>query len=206
MNILAYGEDALTLWAFRYRLAEILDKAGDRSLASECKIFFRPSFGRRGGAKSSQFGEFDFIILAQDNLYLGESKWDRSSELAGSNFLTIREEQVLRHRLFRFYVREWAFGQYISWNQFIREATAKLDQKKIQKPLAPTGSLLASNLMTVLDIIRRHFSTEPQVTDLLLFLHDGSKSLSPAVTPDNFCLIPIDFSRSLEGNFISIEM
>ena len=206
MKILGYGEDALTLWTIQHRLAEILDKVGDRSLASECQIFFRPSFGRRGGVKSSQFGEFDFIILARDNLYLGESKWDRSPEIAGSNSLTVREEQVLRHWVLRFYIREWAFGQYTSWNQFIREATKKLYQEQIQKPLAPTGSLLASNLMTILGVIRHHFPAEPPVIDLLLYLHDGTKPVPIAVTPDNFCLIPVDYSGSLEGNFICMEM
>ncbi len=206
MKILGYGEDALTFWAIRHRLAEILNKAGDRSLASECQIFIRPSFGRRGGGKSSQFGEFDFVMLARDNLYLGESKWDRSPELAGSNSLTIRGEQVLRHRVFRFYLREWAFGQYTSWNQFVREATKKLDQEQITKPLAPAGSLLASNLMTILEIIRHHFPAEPRVTDLLLYLHEGTKPVPITVTPDNFSLISVDYSGSLEGNFIRMEM
>jgi hypothetical protein len=205
MKIFGYGEDALTLWALRHRLSEILEKAGDNSLASRCQIFFRPSFGRRGGSKSSQFGEFDFIILAKNKLYLGESKWDRSPELTCLNSLMIREEQVLRHRLFCFYVREWAFGQHSSWNQFVCEAATKLDQEQIQKLIAPTGSLLASNLIDIMGMIQRHFTMEPQVVNLLLFLHNGSKSASPVVMPDDFCLIPIQYSGYLEGNFIRLD-
>ncbi len=63
MQILGYGEDALTLWALQNKLMEILKFLDDSSDQPECKIFFRPSFGRRGGAGSSQFGEFDLRLL-----------------------------------------------------------------------------------------------------------------------------------------------
>src|SRR5271157_1954335 len=100
MKLYGYGEDALTLWALKMKLSEILEPFGDHSAASECKLFFRPSFGRRGGEKSSQFGEFDFIILARDRLYLGESKWDRSPEVTDIGTIELREEQNIRHQLF----------------------------------------------------------------------------------------------------------
>ena len=69
MNILGYGEDALTLWALQNILPFILEMLHDSSVPSQCDVFFRPSFGRRGGKRSSQFGEFDFIILSEDRLY-----------------------------------------------------------------------------------------------------------------------------------------
>ena len=81
MEIIGYGEDALTLWAMKKRLDFILDKLNDPTDPDNCKVFFRPSFGRRGGPKSSEFGEFDFILLSIKRVYLGESKWERSSEL-----------------------------------------------------------------------------------------------------------------------------
>ena len=74
MQILGYGEDALTLWAMKNKLDVILEALNDSSDPSTCQVFFRPSFGRSGGDKSPQFGEFDFIILSQNGLYLGESK------------------------------------------------------------------------------------------------------------------------------------
>ena len=58
MEIFTYGEDALTLWALKNKFLEILKKYEDNTPVSQCKIFYRPSFGRRGGSKSSQFGEF----------------------------------------------------------------------------------------------------------------------------------------------------
>jgi len=133
MKILGYGEDALTLWALQNRLPQILD---DPSGLPECKIFYRPSFGRRGGPSSSQFGEFDFIILTKTCIYLGESKWDRSPELSNAGSVELRPEQVLRHRVFTFYVREWAFGQYDSWDKFL-DRQKKFAREEINKPLAP---------------------------------------------------------------------
>ena len=52
MKVLGYGEDALTLWALQNRLIQILDFLDDPSGPPECKVFFRPSFGRRGGSGS----------------------------------------------------------------------------------------------------------------------------------------------------------
>ena len=53
-EIFGYGEDAFTLWAFKKRISEILDKLNDHSSQSDCLIFFRPSFGRSGGKGSAQ--------------------------------------------------------------------------------------------------------------------------------------------------------
>ena len=72
MQILGYGEDSLTLWALKRELGTILRSLCDTSRPENCKVLYRPSFGRGHG-----FGEFDFIILADACVYLGESKWQR---------------------------------------------------------------------------------------------------------------------------------
>ncbi len=174
MEILAYGEDALTLWALKNKLSTILQLLHDSSVSAECQAFFRPSFGRRGGPTSSQFGEFDFIILSKNCIYLGESKWDRSSERVNEGILTLRPEQQLRHDLFKFYIMEWAFGNYNDWAVFESEATRKLQAQGILKPIAPTGKLLASNLETVLGVIRSHYTAPPEVKNILLYLYSSS--------------------------------
>ena len=120
MDILAYGEDALTLWAITHKLSAILQMLNDPSAQAKCQALFRPSFGRSGGESSSQFGEFDFILLAEQRLYLVESKWQRSSEKIHDGVLALRNEQLLRHILFKVYVEEWAFGQYANWREFKR--------------------------------------------------------------------------------------
>lgn len=208
MKLYGYGEDALTLWALKMKLSEILEPFGDDSPKSDCKLFFRPSFGRRGGEKSSQFGEFDFIILARDHLYLGESKWDRSPEVTDIGTIELREEQNLRHQLFAFYVRHWPFGQYSNWKEFCEAAPPLLEQEKIKKPLAH-DSLLAKNLQTVMDIIRSHFSRKPQIQNVLLYLYSSSeeKPIPKEVKGgDGFQVVPIKYPVSDTGNYISFEI
>ncbi len=155
------------------------------------------------GAKA--ISVFDFIILSKTCIYLGESKWNRSSELSNAGSLDLRAEQVMRHRVFAFYVQEWAFGQYESWDKFF-DAEKKFASERINKPLAPTDSLLASNLKTVLGIIRRHFAEEPQIINLILYLYDGSKGKPPNKTVSEFRLVSVDYSGFAEGNFIPIEI
>jgi hypothetical protein len=56
MEILAYGEDALTLWALKNKLEYILQELGDLPNSSKRLAFFRPSFGRRGGKIARSLG------------------------------------------------------------------------------------------------------------------------------------------------------
>jgi hypothetical protein len=211
MKLYGYGEDALTLWALKTKLPEILEALKDNSPLSECELFFRPSFGRRGGKNSSQFGEFDFIILARDRLYLGESKWDKSPEVTDSGTIELREEQTLRHRLFEFYIQEWAFGQYTGWGEFVTAASPRA-LEKFQKPLAPKESLLANNLKSVMGIIRDHFSPikpqKPRIQNVLLYLYGSSKEKpipNKVKSKLKFQVVPIKYPSDM-GNYISIEI
>lgn len=207
MDILAYGEDALTLWAITKKLPTILQALDDQTDPSQCQVLFRPSFGRSGGPKSSQFGEFDFIVLASQRLYLGESKWQHSSEKVVAGVMTLREEQLNRHRLFKFYVEEWALGDYTDWNKFQAEAPSKLKTLGITKPIAPAGSLLAANLQTVLGTIQKHFPSMPEVQNVLLFLHRGPSTLSfPAEAGDDFKVVLLDYAEVAENNFLRLSL
>lgn len=207
MEIFAYGEDALTLWAVKYKLPAILDTLKDHSSPEKCQVFFRPSFGRSGGKGSSQFGEFDFILLSQYCLYLGESKWDRSSEKIKKGILNLRSEQQLRHDLFRFYVEEWAFGSYETWRDFEQQALSKLELRGIKKPLAPKGSLLTSNLQTVLGIIKRHYTSLPEIRNVLLYLHNGALTRPlPQTAGKDFEVVAIDYAAYVFDYFIKIEV
>ena len=203
MEIHGYGEDALTLWALKNRLPAILEKLDDKSSASECKALFRPSFGRSGGENSAQFGEFDFILFGKEQLYLGESKWHRSSENIRDGNLDLREEQKLRHKIFRFYVEEWAFGGHPPWPEFEKTAANRLRAQGIHKPIAPGGSLLATNLQTVLSLIKQHFETRPPIRNILLYLYYGSSEyLLPKSAGQGFEIINIDCSEGITENFV----
>ncbi len=207
MQVLGYGEDALTLWAIKNKLDVILRATSDSSATSTCQVFFRPSFGRRGGDNSPQFGEFDFIILSENRLHLGESKWARSSEKLKDGVLELRAEQKLRHRIFKFYVEQWAFGDYSSWQEFTDKAQAKLQLRDIAKPLAPENSLLASNLQAVLEVIKKHYTSMPSIGNVLLYLYDGTTvEQLPQEASEDFELALIDYSEDTFGHFIRIEL
>jgi hypothetical protein len=207
MEILGYGEDALTLWAIQNKLGKILSALGELEDKSKLRVLFRPSFGRSGGSGSSQFGEFDFIVLCNRTLLLGESKWDGSSEKVTDGKLNLRAEQILRHQIFKFYVQEWSFGKYSSWAELETKGHIKMKEQGIQKPIAPVGSLLAANLQTVLGMIKEHFNSLPNMVDVLLYLHRGlDDSLLPSKGPDSFRLIALDYSTGTQDNFVKIKL
>jgi hypothetical protein len=207
MQILGYGEDALTLWALQNKLPKILEQLADASNSATCQAFFRPSFGRRGGDERSEFGEFDFILLADKSLYLCESKWEGSSEGIIDGKLQLRAEQILRHDLFKFYVTEWAFGQYLDWLEFERQATLKLKQIGITKPIARSGSKLAKNIATILGVIRHQYVVMPTIKNVLLYLHAGREaSRLPQTAGRDFTVVSIDYSDNAGGNFIQLSL
>ena len=160
MEIHAYGEDALTLWALKNKYEYILRELGDLSNPSKCQAFFRPSFGRRGGKNSSEFGEFDFILLTANHIYLGESKWDNSSEKIIDGNSSCVKNNSFDTDCSKFYIEKWAFGTYKEnqWKKFVNEAKPKLIQEDIEKPIAPANSLLAENLQTALKLIREYYT------------------------------------------------
>ena len=207
MEILAYGEDALTLWALQNKLPDFLRHFGDVSLKDDCKVLFRPSFGRRGGDESAQFGEFDFILLSPACIYLGESKWDRSSEVGRNGLITLRSEQELRHTLFRAYVEEWFAGQYSTWDAFRPHAQAGLIARNIAKPVPSAERTLALNLKSVLEFIRQQYADLPAIKDVLLYMHKGQlNDPPPQVSPATFCFFPVEYTPYPNDQFIRINL
>jgi hypothetical protein len=205
MDILAYGEDALTFWAMRNKIPDILGSLRDASASVNCQVFFRPSFGRRGGPGRSEFGEFDFILLTESAIYLGESKWQRSSERLEAGNLALRAEQRARHAMFKFYLKEWFLGNYKTWDEFERGAKPKLALLGTLKSFAREGTMLASNLSTILRIIRSRYSSLPGITNVLLYLHAGARAGSvPLNAGEDFVVVAIDYSEGLLDNFIRL--
>ena len=199
MKAYGYGEDSLTLWALRHRLKDILEPFDDNTPTASCQVFYRPSFGRSGGDNSPQFGEFDFIILSKKTLYLGESKWDRSSLKIEDGVLKVGDVQARRHEIFKAYVTNWAFGEYQDWEVFREEA-----RSQIGKPIPGKDSLLASNLQTILGAIRNHFDTEPDPEDVLLYFHrKGAADQPPPKANWGFKLVPMEYEPAL-GNCIEM--
>jgi hypothetical protein len=205
-KILGYGEDALTLWALRQPTSKILDDFQDKTPISECLIFYRPSFGRHSKANSSVFGEFDAILASKEKIYLIESKWDNLSEFKNEE-ITLRKEQTLRHKVFSWYLTHWSKKYSNNWQSFINEHQKDFqkDFKIENKTIAPKGSLLSRNLEFILTKLQEHCescSSEVHIRNVLLFFYDSEKSTSPTKTNDSFKIIPIAYSREIEGNFV----
>jgi hypothetical protein len=202
MRLYGYGEEALTLCALARNLDDILQALADRSRPPACQVFWHPSFGRRGGERRSEFGAFAFILLTRHNLYLGESRWDKLSQEIKDGVLKLGPDETLRHETFKFYVKNWAFGDYQHWDELREKA-----QPLIAKHIPGKETRLASNLKTVLAVIKEHFASEPAIKDVLLYFHDrDSQQPLPLQVGDGFELVCIDCTSAKRGNYVEIVM
>lgn len=113
-----------------------------------------PSFGRHGGPNSPEFGEFDFILITDQAVYLGESKWHRSSEDIVNGKLHLRPEQLERHEIMEWYISEWLEEDFKDWKDFFIKKGGKISKGNLMKPLPPPGSLLSENLSKLLGEIK----------------------------------------------------
>lgn len=205
-RLFGYGEDAFTLWALKQRVFDILEQFQDRTPPSDCLIFYRPSFGRSGGEKRAEFGEFDAIIASSECIYLIESKWDNLSPFKNDEIM-IEEEQELRHRIFSWYIKHWDKKYSENWEGFVRE---NLDdfRKTFPKKRFAQGGLLAENLRFILTTLQRHCAAKPSEYDIknvLLFFYNEDKSTTPTKINEGFDLIGIDYSKEARGNFIILN-
>jgi len=202
-EILGYGEDAFTLWALKRCLFEILKNLNDKSKPSDCLIFFRPSFGRGGGKGRAEFGEFDAIVASAQNIYLIESKWDK---------IALKNEQLLRHKIFSWYLRNWDAQRYgNNWRVFENEFQRNFAEEFPRRKIAPVGSRLAKDLEFVLNRLQEHckrFSCEHREPRNVLLYFYGNKSAGEkkvAAEDLNFEVVPIDYSKYTSNNFITLD-
>ncbi len=191
MKIIGYGEDSLTLWALTQKLEYLLKKLSDPSKSEECTIFYRPSFGRRGGEKSSQFGEFDFILITLTTAYLGESKWWQSKEInANKLMIELSPSQEKRHQLFKEYIEAWPSQQGESRSESFKEFGLR-----DKKPTAPAGSILRQNLKFVISkIVGRDGIRKDIQNVLLVFYQESSKDKKSEISNNktlNFRIVEI---------------
>ena len=206
-KILGYGEDALTLWALEHRASDISESFQDQTAPSDCLIFYRPSFGRHSKGGSAVFGEFDAILVSPQNIYLIESKWDNLLTYDDNEFV-LRPEQEIRHSIFSWYLTHWDKKYCHNWESFVKEHQHDFQRKFKRKNIAPTGSLLATNLEFILNELLEHckrFSSRDNVKNVLLFFYNKEKSTPPSKINRAFKLVSIDYSQEIMGNFITLD-
>lgn len=204
VKLFGYGEDFLTLWVLNEHIETILKKFKDDTASSDCLVFYRPSFGRRGGANSPEFGEFDAILASRENIYLIESKWDNLGNTSKSD-LVLREEQILRHKIFSWYVLHWNKKYINEWETFVDDN--KRDFEFNGKPMVSIKHdrkcLLAMNIEFVLSKLIEH-CPQRNIKNVLLFFFRRDSSRAPSNVDKNFTLISIDYSREMQGNYIEL--
>lgn len=67
--------------------------------------------------------------------------------------------------------------------------------------------LLAINLESILKRLLEHcsgFSSENNVKNVLLFFHNSQKTKPPIKTDEKFRILPIDYRKDIEDNFITL--
>lgn len=165
-----YGEDGLTYHALHARRAEVLERfqhlildhegVRDETPPEQCLVYFRPSFGRAGGPRSPQFGEFDAILCTSELVYLIECKWDGGNPPGAAVILP--EVQRVRHLIFTWLYDNWcqlaATGAEPTWASFVQERGQAFTQAFPDRRLAPETRLLARNLR---NSVGAHAATSP---------------------------------------------
>lgn len=194
-RVLSYGEDPLTFWVLTARLGEVLGQLHDPSPPEQAVVFYRPSFGRHGRAKDprdargprAEFGEFDAILGTHSATYLIESKWTGSSEAKGEA-LNLREEQIHRHRILRWYLETWRGKNPPSWDAFIGDHDHFFRMRFSGNKMAPLGTALAQNLEFV---FRRLGDCGTRVRDVILYIGSAGSVPRPSIPPAGFTLVTI---------------
>jgi len=203
-SMFIYGEDGLTLKYTKERLGEILQKLGDNSKSADCKVFFRPSFGRG----STGYGEFDAIIISQEKAYLVEAKWDGGRDLSGPRKqgpIKLKKNQTRRHRIFEWFSHNWNGEVGEAWDRFAEKNNP--DFKRIfkfktskgietSKYIPSADRLLSQNIQTMFQEIGNR-----TLKDVLLIFY---KDKPPEVKQEGFSIVNVPYNPTL-GLFTELE-
>jgi len=135
-----------------------------------------------------------------------ESKWDNLASFKKGK-ITLEEHQKVRHRIFSWYILHWDKKYSNNWESFVKEQMDDFQKEFKERRIAPTSSLLATNLEFILNKLLEHckkFSSEDNIKDVLLFFYDKRKSTPPPKISRAFKLVSIDYSQEIIGNFVTL--
>jgi hypothetical protein len=186
------GEEALTLWAFTNRMQAFLLQLRDPSLVEDVTVLLRPTFGRArmAGPRSvrSEIGRFDAIVTTGGAIYLVDTRWHRSEDVADEPMF-LGQTQRRRHRAFREYLSQWRDRGPSDWRDFEAALTPAFEEKDLGVRPAPAGSHLARNLEFVL---RRCSEADLPVEDVLLLVVPRGWARMPR-PPDGYRLVLLEY-------------
>jgi len=206
MQLYGYGEDALTFRAVTTGLRNLLAQLDDPSNADDVTVLFRPSFGRRGGARrgkrGSSFGEFDAIVGTPKAVYLIESKWSRSGE-AWRPSLMLRPEQTRRHDVLRWYLDRWRLECASDWPAFATPSViADFEDAFPELTLPRNDSVLADSLGYLLPMLAANGKS---TRDVLLYCDVDKRQCPPLSDLLRFTLVNMPISNAHVSGYFAME-
>jgi hypothetical protein len=204
MTINLYKEDGFTMWALLSRFPELLKALGDQTEphSPEVVIFYRPSFGRQSDSPtgvSKQFGEFDLLIGTPQAVYAVESKPEKCGELDRRTMvLTLRDEQLRRHRIFATYRSLWQKYRPKDWKQFRAVALDEFTTAHPGWTMAEERNELGRNLEFVLRSLER---CGERVQDTILLFHRAGRDVA-FTHGDGFTCVPMAVDVVARTSFV----
>jgi hypothetical protein len=169
-------------------------------------VYYRPSFGRRGGSGRSEFGEFDAIVSTERAIYLVETKWTGSTEWKKDGSVKLKDNQLARHQIFQWYLEEWQDGASGQWASFATDERRSKFQTKFGKTM-PTErpATLVRNLEFILQKLGGGGKKIQNILLLVDVLTDPCDKKPVSDVPDSFLSVRIDV-RSVGGaGFVELQ-
>jgi len=225
MRILGYGEDALTLYVLQKEMGTFLRKVKEKVKEEQADldravVYYRRSFGRRGGSGRSEFGEFDAIVSTERAIYLVETKWTGSTEWKKDGGVELKDNQLARHQIFQWYLEEWQDGPSGQWASFATDERRSKFQTKFGKTM-PTerSATLVRNLEFILQKLG---GGRKKIQNILLLVDVGARRarLRPGLSrlacppcdkkrvsnlPDSFLSVRIDLKSVGGAGFVELQ-
>lgn len=208
-QLIGYGEDALTFRAVTERLPEVLSQLQDHSDPESVLLLYRPSFGRRsgdsGGRRGASFGEFDAILASDAAVYLVETKWSRSLETYGQTELILREEQLRRHEVLKWYITRWWIESPDSWDTFRSSVVTDFEATFALLTIPHSNQRLGANLEHVLGLITKRAEAR-KIVDVLLYVDVDRLPCPPLPTGSTFQSVSITFKDAHRTGFFPMHV
>ena len=201
MEIIGYGEDALTLWAIKNKLHAILQELNDNSDVSRCKYSFAPALDGVEARRVHSLGNLILLFFRKN-----ASTWEKVSGMDLQRTRTafgVTDEQKFRHEVMKFYICQWFKGDFPDWSSFVRKVGKTTKHMGVEKPWH-LSALFGIQLTDPLETIKSHFSSLPEIRNILLYLHKGESSNPISRVSKDFDLVKIDYSQDSVDNFIRI--
>jgi hypothetical protein len=171
MNIIGYGEDALTYHILTTQMEKFLEiMEENETSANDAILFYRPSFGR------GNIGEFDAIVGTQNHVYLIESKWHESTNEIKKRTNTVKlvPTQIRRHRVFAEIFEFWN-DEITNWDKFHKNPSEEILEIFSGK-IPDKNTKLAENMQTVISMLKKG-RVKKSIINVILLMHPVGKQV-----------------------------